>query len=555
MYSLYHSLIAQHSRQLTPVRCADSTISLLSRYFEDVVLENNLTALVIESLPTSRARLPSEIVRLEELGAVALSSFLMVGAEDTISQLKVNRGLDDSKVFVLDKNDHAGSQERFVVIADARFSALLASVHANEDGENPVGDLVIWTFEPDIVFSALEYLMARLTAEHPFHAAAFANAVRVSMPKATSLQLTLGVTTKLARLLQEQAEREIAVNRIATAMRSSQRLDEILQTAANEVGRALAAPACVVRVESELIGGEVTKCAFGSCEEDGRAERLATHLDAIGYRLTITPKTYVDDDNHRETSSEFAQAAVPLIFNGNSIGFILVRSDDPARVWADNELLLLDTVADQLTVSVNQARLFAEMEQQALTDALTGCYNRRAFDLQLERDLQLAIRMRQPLSLVMIDLDYFKRINDHAGHNTGDTALRMLAEMLRTELRAVDTAVRLAGDEFAVILPQANVDGALIVAERLRARIERDDVPGYGHMTASLGVASFPHHASSRENLVVAADRALYSSKHSGRNCVSTPPEEDFAPPAAGEVGSSGEELIDSLPEPQPLPS
>jgi diguanylate cyclase (GGDEF)-like protein len=546
MYSLFHSLLAQHSRQLTPVRCADSTISLLSRYFEDVVLENNLSALVIESLPTAREILPSEIVRAEELGAVALSSFLMVSAEDTISQLMLNRGVDDSKVVVLDKNDQGGSQERFVVIADGRFSALLASVHEDED-ENPVGDLVIWTFEPDIVFSALEYLMARMTAEHPFHATAFANAVRASMPKATSLQLTLGVTTKLARLLQEQAEREIAINRIATAMRSSQRLDEILQTAANEVGRALAAPACVVRVEGELVGGEVTKCAFNFSENDDRSERLATHLEAIGYRLTITPKTYVDDDNHRETSSEFAQAAVPLIFNGNSIGFLLVRSDDPARVWADNELLLLDTVADQLTVSVNQARLFAEMEQQALTDTLTGCYNRRSFDLQLERDLHLAIRMRQSLSLVTIDLDDFKRINDRAGHNTGDIALRMLAEVLRTELRAVDTAVRLGGDEFAVILPQANVDGALIVAERLRARIEKLEVPGYGPMTASFGLASFPHHATSRENLVVAADRALYNSKHCGRNCVSKPPEETLTPLSAGEVDFSDERLIDSL--------
>jgi len=547
MYSLYHSLIAQHARQLTPVRCAESTISQLSRYFEDVVLENNLAALAIESLPTSRERLPREMARLHQLGKVARSSFLMVTAEDTISKLMLNRGRDDTKSVVLEKVDQPGIHERFVVIADARFSALLASVHTDADDQNAAGDLVVWTFEPDIVFSALEYLMARMSAEHTFHAAAFADAVRVSMPKATSLQLTLGVTTKLARLLQEQAEREIAVNRIATAMRSSQRLDEILQTAANEVGRALSAPACLVRVESELVGGEMTKCAFNLSENDDRSERLATHLDAIGYRLTITPKIYVDDDNHRETSSEFAQAAVPLIFNGNSIGFLLVRSDDPRRVWADNELLLLDTVADQLTVSVNQARLFAEMEQQALTDALTGCYNRRSFDLQLERDLHLAIRMRQPLSLVMIDLDYFKRINDRAGHNIGDIALRMLAEVLRNELRAVDTAVRLGGDEFAAILPQANIDGALIVAERLRARIEKDDVPGYGRITASLGVASFPYHASSRENLVTAADRALYNSKHSGRNCVSTPPEEILTPLRAGEVDFSGERLIDSL--------
>jgi diguanylate cyclase (GGDEF)-like protein len=548
MYSLYHSLIAQHARQLTQVRCAESTISQLSRYFEDVVLENNLAALVIESLPTSRERLPREIARLQELGKVAQSSFLMVTAEDTISKLMLNRGRDDTKSVVLEKVDQAGIHERFVVIADARFSALLASVHTDGDDHNAAGDLVVWTFEPDIVYSALEYLMARVTAEHSFHASAFANSVRVSMPKATSLQLTLGVTTKLARLLQEQAEREIAVNRIATAMRSSQRLEDILQTAADEVGRALGAPACVVRVHGELVGGEVTKCSSDAPADIGNtSEKFAAHLDAIGYRLTILPKTYVDDDDHRETSSEFAQVAVPLIYQGKAVGFLLVRSDDPARVWADNELLLLHTVADQLTVAVNQARLFAQMEQQALTDALTGCYNRRSFDLQLERDLHLATRIRQPVSLIMIDLDNFKRINDRAGHETGDIALRMLADTLRLELRAVDTAVRFGGDEFAVILPQADLEGARLVAERLRTRIEEIEVPGYGNMTASFGLAAFPVHASSRQRLVVAADRALYTSKNFGRNCVNTPPDEDPVPLPA-ELNFADENLIDSLP-------
>ncbi len=260
----------------------------------------------------------------------------------------------------------------------------------------------------------------------------------------------------------------------------------------------------------------------------------------------ISPKTYVDDDDHRETSSEFAQAAVPLIYQGKVVGFLLVRSDDASRVWAHNELMLLHTVADQLTVAVNQARLFAQMEQQALTDGLTGCFNRRSFDLQLERDLHVATRMRQPLSLIMIDIDHFKRINDRAGHETGDIALRMLADALRVELRAMDTAVRFGGDEFAVILPQADLEGALIVAERLRARIAEIQVPGYGSMTASIGLASFPVHASSRDKLVVAADRALYNSKNFGRNCVSTPSDDDVAP-LATELNFADEKLIDSL--------
>jgi len=180
-----------------------------------------------------------------------------------------------------------------------------------------------------------------------------------------------------------------------------------------------------------------------------------------------------------------------------------------------------------LTVAVNQAHLFAQLQVQALSDGLTGCYNRRAFEMQLERDLHLATRMRQPLSLIMLDADNFKKINDHSGHDTGDCALQIMAENLRSELRAVDSAARFGGDEFAVILPQADLEGAMIVAERLRKRVAETEIPGYGFMSASFGLATFPLHASSRDTLVVAADRALYHSKTSGRNQVSVPPDSD----------------------------
>jgi diguanylate cyclase (GGDEF)-like protein len=129
--------------------------------------------------------------------------------------------------------------------------------------------------------------------------------------------------------------------------------------------------------------------------------------------------------------------------------------------------------------------------------------------------------MRQPLSLIMLDFDNFKQINDQAGHEAGDLALRMLADNLRLELRAVDTAARYGGDEFVIILPQADTEGAMLVAERLRTRVEQMEIPGFGQVTSSFGVATFPIHASSRDTLVVAADRALYSSKNAGRNRVS----------------------------------
>lgn len=546
MYTLYHSLLAQHHKQLTPIHCADSTIAQLHRYFEEVVLENNLSALVIESLPVSSSRSAREVARVKDLARVAQNTFLFLHRDDTLSSSSLSNAEDSLNLALLNQRDQSENCERFVIISDARFAALLASGPPHEPSDDRTGDLVVWTFEPDVVYSALEYLMARVTAEHPYAAEAFTQAVRASTPKATSLHLTLGVTTKLARLLQEQAERETAVNRIATAIRNSLDLAGVLQTAADEVGRALNVKCCAVRVNSELVGSEMTKRRFGTdVSLDTSDVEFLGDLETISKRLDALPELQVVDGDHPQPESLFADAVVPLIYQGTLVGFLLVRTDDPARVWADNELMLLRTVADQLTVAVNQARLFAQMQQLALTDELTGCFNRRWFEMQFERDLQMAIRMRQPLSLIILDVDNFKEINDAAGHETGDLALRLLADCVRASLRAVDTAVRYGGDEFVVILPQANIQGGLIVAERLRSRIEQIEVPGFGSLSASLGLASFPVDGSSRDSLIQAADRALYCSKELGRNRISTPP--DDAPSMSTEPPLDGEPKADLI--------
>jgi len=229
------------------------------------------------------------------------------------------------------------------------------------------------------------------------------------------------------------------------------------------------------------------------------------------------------------------------------MGTLMVRSDDSTRVWQESEKLLMRTVADQVTVAVNHARLFKAMQQQALTDALTGCVNRRSFEMQLERDLQLAMRNRQPISLIMLDIDYFKRVNDTFGHIAGDVALRTIADVLRRELRGIDTAARYGGEEFSIILPQANAEGALIVADRLRACVEATDIAGVGKLTASFGVATFPVHATNRAELIALADGALYDAKRTGRNRVSV--HGDAMLSVTDEMFDNAE-VIANLPEP-----
>ncbi len=525
MHSLFDVLLTQHGRQLAPVRCAYSTVLQLHRYFEDVVLENNLAALVVESLPLSTTRTARERARIRELARGERQTFLFAHQSDGLNELvkSLHVTSEAAPVFIPHGEDARGN-EHFIVIADARFSALLATVRGGSKDNRMGGDEVIWTFEPDIVYSALEYLMARVSVEHPEHSLTLGAAVRTSMPKATSLQLTVSVTTKLAHLLQEQAGSAVAVNRIATAIRESLDLGVILQKTVDEVGTALNVQNCALRVEGSGTEEVLTYFHFENqvLSPQRQIDQLTGDLDQYCRQFAEQPEIIVRDsaDEIGPSTEGFPFAVVPLLFHERMMGALQITAGDRDRLWHENEVLLLRTVADQVAVAVNQARLFAQIQHQALTDSLTGCYNRRSFEMYLDKDLFMAKRLHHPVSLLMLDLDRFKQLNDTAGHDAGDEALRMLAEVFREELRNVDTPARFGGDEFVVILPQAYADGALMVADRLRARIERMDIPSYGHITTSIGIATFPVHATSRAELLRAADEALYSAKRAGRNRV-----------------------------------
>src|SRR6266498_1860798 len=155
MHSLYDALLAQHARQLRPVRCAYSTITQLHQYFEDVVLENNLSALVIEGLPLAARRTAREKARVRELARAGRRAFFFVRQADALNDMVSTGSAAVGAPLIMPQEEGNRVNEHFLVIADARFSAFLATVH---DGTNEAGggDEVIWTFEPDIVYSALE---------------------------------------------------------------------------------------------------------------------------------------------------------------------------------------------------------------------------------------------------------------------------------------------------------------------------------------------------------------------------------------------------------------
>jgi len=179
-----------------------------------------------------------------------------------------------------------------------------------------------------------------------------------------------------------------------------------------------------------------------------------------------------------------------------------------------------DAVGQAAPVLANLRNL-AIAELRAATDSLTGLPNKRAVADTLKRMTAQAARTLSPMGLVVLDLDHFKDLNDRFGHQVGDQALANVGAALRSALRDSDFAGRNGGEEFAVLLPDTDLAGALATAEKIRASIADISLPGLDlSITASLGVAVYPDHAFGPERLERLADSALFVAKRSGRNCV-----------------------------------
>ena len=195
----------------------------------------------------------------------------------------------------------------------------------------------------------------------------------------------------------------------------------------------------------------------------------------------------------------------------------------PGAAFDQRTRTLAHSLAGQAAVALENARLHGIVQRQAITDELTELANRRYFMETLETELRRAERFDEPLALVFADLDDFKNVNDRFGHHVGDEVLRAFADVVRKRVRTIDLGARLGGEEFAVLLLETDLVGAEALAESLRSAIETLTVPvegGVVQVTASFGVAAYPE-THSADELMNAADRALYRAKREGKNRVS----------------------------------
>jgi len=216
---------------------------------------------------------------------------------------------------------------------------------------------------------------------------------------------------------------------------------------------------------------------------------------------------------------------MPITYGDTLLGILNVESEED-RAISDDDVLVMNTLADLLATALHNSFVFQKLQQQSITDGLTGIKTRRFFWEALSSEWKRASRSGRPFSVVLVDLDKFKEVNDTSGHLEGDLVLARVGRLLENKCRQSNVVARYGGDEFIILMPETSVEQAQILAERLRLWLATDPMLSEHKITGSFGVASFPVHGFSAESIIRVADMGMYISKKAGGDRVSTA--EDF---------------------------
>jgi diguanylate cyclase (GGDEF)-like protein len=391
--------------------------------------------------------------------------------------------------------------------------------------DEPVGVLMLVEKESERRFTPEEHELARALGDHA--AAAIHNA-------------------QLYRRLELQNKRLASLLDSSRTITSSIDYDEVLHLITRKAAEAMDAANCLIHefdpVHSLLISrADYYPAGAGPLDRDTTGEtyplRDRPHELAVmrAGRPVVQHVNDPDiDDESRADMVEYGEVSrlfVPITFAGELLGLLQVIETRHHREFSEDEVNIASSLVEQAGVALNNARLHRRIAEQAITDGLTGLYNHRYFYELLEQALAKRPEPDAPLSLLMIDLDDFKQLNDTHGHVAGDEVLRSVATIIGAQVRAgVDRAARYGGEEFAVIVEHRPMsaakggdceDEAVFVAERIRAAVEgaRFTVKdAEARLTVSIGMATYPSAATTMDRLVARADAALYEAKRAGKN-------------------------------------
>jgi diguanylate cyclase (GGDEF)-like protein/PAS domain S-box-containing protein len=344
----------------------------------------------------------------------------------------------------------------------------------------------------------------------------------------------LGRRLEAVQRASQRRDRELnALLSAARAINSELEIDQLLQ-------HIIESAAAQIHAESGFVGlldeGALTLNWYwrssGGAWFDQHAPRVERGVTQVVMR-TRQPYFCADAAADPQTDKEFttrfgvrSMLVMPIFDQASELLGAMALHNFPAASQAGDaaidpsDMRFLEGLSDIAAAAVQQSKLLERVTHQAETDPLSGLFNRRAFEARLEEELHRAARFGRTFSLVLVDIDHLKTINDTYGHPIGDAAICAVADVLQSRLRRHDFAARIGGEEFAVLIVEARPEQAVIAAKSLCDAIRKRPVPRAGRFTASLGVASYPEDATTRDALIDRADEALYAAKRSGRDRV-----------------------------------
>ena len=329
----------------------------------------------------------------------------------------------------------------------------------------------------------------------------------------------------------EQLQR--AVRRVGDTLRSTHDMGQMLESILNTCVDAVRAEAGVLwRFTSTRDALSVSNL---SGIQDERLGRVPVGEGVVGHVAERASSVMLPTVGGPKASSSEPDMpnviALPIYSRDRVMGVLALYRSADASPFTTDELSTVQFLVEQGATAIENVQLHEEAQRLSLMDGLTGIWNRRFFQMQFKQVLATAVRFQRPFSVLMMDLDYFKEVNDHFGHQRGDAILIECAQRVSSVLREVDTFARYGGEEFICLLSETDTEGAMTTAEKICEAMRSEPFRMAGEepvsITLSIGVAAHPEHGATFKDLVAAADKALYSAKAAGRDRVHMAPEND----------------------------
>ncbi len=356
-----------------------------------------------------------------------------------------------------------------------------------------------------------------------------------------------------AEIKDRTAELELANQRLLTVqhiwemMNSSQPLSNVLYSIVNSLQGELGyLYSCILQTKEDNDGMYLDLLADSKCQF---AEDILKYSGNLMYDVRLHWDYFKDIEEHIEKNKIYYSKDVRSILeyvlrdigrdsvqrvcqDSNISSYILIPLKNNTKHFGSlvvlssredikqTEITFLELFAKQIELAIVIANLFQTVKEQAITDGLTGLHNRRYFEEEAQKETLRSIRQNQKYTVIGLDLDHLKRINDTFGHSCGDVAIKTVADVIKKNARSIDIAARMGGEEFNILLPGVDYKGGMIAAERIRKAIEEVEIEVIGNITASIGVATFGEHSDNLTELLEITDYAMYTSKKNGRNRV-----------------------------------